>query len=151
MKKIIFSIFLCCIVSQAFAKKNNVEYLAQLQNDFTKCSETFYIKSEQCSDTGSMKCYKFLTELHKSTQNCYTEVAKRIFLKFYNLDEQQANQKIEDFASSIYKNYFYIYQENNYCRANNCGISAFLYSEYATTFALKDYIDMMFTALEIYL
>ena len=67
------------------------------------------------------------------------------------MDEQQANQKIEDFASSIYKNYFYIYQENNYCRANNCGISAFLYSEYATTFALKDYIDMMFTALEIYL
>ena len=61
MKKIIFSIFLCCIVSQAFAKKNNVEYLAQLQNDFTECSETFHIKSEQCSDTGSMKCYKFLT------------------------------------------------------------------------------------------
>ena len=89
-------------------------------------------------------------ELNKNTQQCYINIAKELFWVYYNLEEIKTEQMFNKIKSFTYNNHLYIYQENNYCKTNNCGISSYLHSEYATTYAIKDYIEKTFFTIENY-
>ena len=58
--------------------------------------------------------------------------------------QKQLNNSIHT-VKFIYNQYLFVYSETSYCKKNNCGVSPYLYSEYATTQQLSDYIAKLIT------
>lgn len=85
---------------------------------------------------------------HKNTQQCFQKVATKLFTNFYGLSEKEANKKFEDFHKFIYDQYFFIFAETDFCKKNNCGLSLYLYTEYATTEELHNFIDKTITYIK---
>ena len=94
-----------------------------------------------CPDSWSMKCYNHLMKTNKITQQCYKNIAVKLFEKFYNLSSDKAKNKFDEYYYFMYKQHLFIYADTAYCKQNNCGLSLYLYSEYATTEELYNYID----------
>lgn len=94
-----------------------------------------------------MKCYNFLTDLHHKTQECYKDVGIKVLREYYNLSDKEAKERLNQYGDYIYNNYLFIYNNNEYCLQNNCGVSPYLYSEYALTEAMRDYISTMIKAV----
>ena len=85
---------------------------------------------------------------HKNTQQCFQKVATKLFTNFYGLSEKEANKKFEDFHKFTYDQYFFIFAETDFCKKNNCGLSLYLYSQYATTEELHNFIDKTITYIK---
>ncbi len=121
-------------------EKNKIKYLKQ---KFTECSTTFETEEKKCPETWSMKCHNYLIQAHKNVQLCYKKIAIDLFYSYYNLPKSDAEKRIDTFQKFIYKQYSFIYNESSYCKKNNCGVSVYLYNEYATTQELYNYIAKM--------
>jgi hypothetical protein len=133
------------------AKADNLDKFNELKNNFNICNKEFDTGIKSCDEKWSTKCYNVLTNVNKNTQKCYINVAKELFLLYYNQDNIKTQKMFDEIRSFTYNKYLFIYQENNYCQKNNCGISPYLHSEYATTYAIKNYIDKTFLAIENHL
>lgn len=139
------------ILNIDLAKADNFSRLNELKNNFNTCNKEFDISIKSCDERWNYKCHNFLTNANQNTQKCYIEVAKELFLLYYNQDNIKTQKLFEEIRSFTYNNYLFIYQENNYCQKNNCGISPYLHSEYATTYTIKDYINKAFLTIENHL
>lgn len=122
--------------------------LNKLKSNFENCTEQFDKREKNCPKKWSYRCYNILMDAHKETQQCYIDVAKDLFLLYYNQEHTQTQKMFNEIADFTYKNHLYIYQESEYCKKNNCGISAYLRSQYATTHAIKDYINKTIIAVQ---
>lgn len=151
MKKSFFSfVFITGILlsSNVCADEKNLSpKLDTFYKNFDECQSLFDIKKQKCSESGSFKCYDYLTALHHEVQKCYVDIGIDLFKKFYNLKDEAAKEKLSKIITFAYDNYLFIYAETNFCNENNCGISPYLYSEYATTALLKDYIEHILSAI----
>ena len=119
------------------------EILNDNEYELYLCQEKYIQKRQECTETWSIKCYDFLTNINKEAQQCYKSTAIKILTQFYNLSEKDAQAKIDKYISFIYDEYLFLYNNTNYCKQNNCGVSPYLYSEYTTTQELYDYIYKM--------
>lgn len=145
MKKIITFTFLYTIIcSNVFATE---KYINTLEKEFINCATTFEEQEQKCPESWSMKCYDHLMSTHKTTQQCFRNVAVKLFEKFYGLSDNEAQKKFDDFNKFIYDQYFFIFSETNFCKKNNCGISLDLYSEYTTTEQLRYYVNKIIRSI----
>jgi len=116
-----------------------------IEQNFTQCANFFESEEQKCPELWSIKCYNHLMQAHKNIQRCYKKVAVELFYNYYNLTEKKAKEKVNALQKVISEQYTFIYNENTYCRKNNCGVSLNLYSEYATTQELYNYINKIIT------
>lgn len=128
-------------------EKNLSQKLDAFYKRFGECQSLFDVEKQKCSESGSFNCYDHLTALHHDVQKCYVDIGIDLFTKFYNLKDKTAREKLNKFITFAYDNYLFIYAETNFCNENKCGISPYLYSEYATTEWLKDYIGRMLSSI----
>lgn len=141
MKKILlFLTALICCITDVYAK-DDITYINKISDEVKNCSQQFETKEQECPDSWSMQCYNHLMKANQDTQNCYQKTAVQIFEKFYELSNEEANKKIDEYKNFIYNQYSFIYSETNFCKKNNCGVSPYLYSEYATTQELQFYLN----------
>ena len=119
------------------------ETLKDSEQNLYLCQEIYMQKKKDCTETWSMKCYDFLININKKAQQCYKDEAVKVLTQFYNLSEQDAQNKIDKYVSFIYDEYLFLYNNTNYCKQNNCGVSPYLYSEYTTTQELYNYVYKM--------
>ncbi len=115
--------------------------LDNIERKYELCLKEFEKKDAECPETWSMKCYNFLMNAHKDLQICYKDVARSLFVKYYGLTTEEAEKKFDDYSKFIYSQYAFIYGESNFCKKNNCGVSVYLYSEYATSHELDAYVN----------
>ena len=125
-------------------EKNKIKDLRQ---KFVKCSDTYDAKEQKCSTPWGWWCYNYLTQAHEDVRQCYKEIAVDLFKKYYGLSENDAEKRYDTFQKFMYDQYLFLYTESEYCKKNNCGVSIYLYSEYATTRSLYDYINKMISTL----
>lgn len=147
MKKLLIVSFLTLLSFQTYAidDRNNVEALG---NRIDKCRDTFLKNEKECPESWSMRCYNHLITVNQQAQNCYTDTAKNIFHTYYSEHEKEALEKLKEFQNLIYNHYLFIYENTDYCTKNNCGVSPHLYSEYATTIAMQDYLITALKSIE---
>ena len=119
------------------------ETLSDSEQRLYQCQKKYIQEKKECTETWSMKCYDFLINANKNAQRCYKDEAVKVLTKFYNLSEQDAQNKIDKYVNFIYDEYLFLYNDTNYCKQNNCGVSPYLYSEHTTTQELYDYIYKM--------
>jgi hypothetical protein len=115
--------------------------LNDLKQKFEKCFTTFETEERKCPKSWSIKCYNYLIQANKNIQSCYKKIAIDLFNSYYNLSKSDAEKKFDTFQKFIYDQYIFIYTKSNYCEKNNCGVSIYLYSEYATTQELYHYVN----------
>lgn len=140
-------ILVLVLLSATRAEAQTQSSVKELEENFVKCSDNFTNESSKCSETWSMKCYNFLTDLHHKTRDCYKEVGKQVLKQHYGLSDKEAEGQLNEYSNYTYNKYLFIYADSNYCRENNCGVSPYLYSEYATSKALEDYIGAMISSV----
>lgn len=129
---------------------NDENEFNKLKTDFSVCTKKLESYEQKCPEKWKYNCYNTLMDANQKTQKCYIDIAKELFLIFYNQNYDKTLQMFEDIADFTYKKHLFIYQENNYCKHNNCGISTYLRSQYATTYAIKDYIDKTLITISNY-
>ncbi|MBQ8671476.1 MAG: hypothetical protein IJ525_03035 [Alphaproteobacteria bacterium] len=139
MHKLFLIITLVLLSSTAQAEDNAL--INQLEKQFTSCSDTFEQREKVCPESWSFKCYNHLMSTHHEVQACYKKVAVELFHKFYNLSETEASQKFDNYVKFIYEQYLFIFAETDYCNKENCGVSVYLYSEYATSQQIFYYVN----------
>lgn len=139
MKKIRFLllILLGTMAIQAQAGEN----AEKIQIQARKCYTSFQEKEQKCPDTWSMKCYNYLLSAHKDTQECYKKIATALLRQFYDLSASEAENKFDEYDDFIHRQYLFIFNDSTYCKQNNCGVSPYLYSEYAATQNIQNYVD----------
>lgn len=151
MKKKFFSFVFAAGVLlslNVFADEKNLSpKVDTFYKSFKECQSLFDIKKQKCPESGSFNCYDYLTTLHHEVQKCYVDIGIDLFTKFYNVKDEAAKEKLSKFITFAYDNYLFIYAETNFCNENKCGISPYLYSEYATTELLKDYIGRILSSI----
>lgn len=136
------------LVLNVFAEEENLsQKVNPLYMGFDECQRLFDVKKQRCSESGSFECYDYLTALHREVQKCYVDIGIDLFTEFYNLKNETAREKLNQFVTFAYENYLFIYAETNFCNENECGISPYLYSEYATTELLKDYVERILSSI----
>ena len=123
-------------------EKNKIN---DLKEKFIECSNKFEAEEKKCSEIWGTKCYNHVMRAHENVRRCYKQIAVDLFNKFYGISEKEAEIKYDNFQKFIYEQYLFIYTESNYCKKNNCGVSLYLYSEYATTQELRNYISKIIT------
>ena len=150
MKK--FLIFFSFVFTVNFTNvyANDENEFNKLKNNFNLCTKELETYEQNCSEKWKYKCYKELMDANQKTQKCYINIAKEFFLIFYNQNYDKTLQMFEEIADFAYKKHLFIYQENNYCKHNNCGTSTYLRSQYAATYAIKDYIDKSLITIHHY-
>ena len=139
MKKIAFIFALTLL----FSFNVYADILNEFEKELSSCQDKYTLKKQKCTETWSMKCYNFLTDINKEMQLCYKNAAVKILTQFYNVSEKDAQNKIDTYVSFIYDEYLFLYNNTNYCKQNNCGVSPYLYSEYTTTQELYNYVYKM--------
>ena len=117
----------------------------ELKQKFDVCSNTFKQEESKCNKIESLECYDYLVSANKNIQLCYKQIAIDLFKHYYNISAPDAEIKFDTLLKNVYQQYSFIYNENSYCKNNNCGISTDLYSEYATTQELHHYLHKMIT------
>lgn len=135
------------LISVTTVKAETLSSINKIDDSLAKCLDDFTKQSKECSETWSMKCYNFLTDLHHKTRECYKDVGIKVLREYYNLSDKEAKERLNQYGDYIYNSYLFIYNNNEYCLQNNCGVSPYLYSEYATTEAMRDYISTMIKAV----
>lgn len=90
--------------------------LNKLKSNFATCTELFDKYEKNCPEKWRYKCYNILMDAHKKTQQCYMDVAKDLFLLYYNQEQTQTQKMFNEIANFTYKNHLYIYQESEYCK-----------------------------------
>ncbi len=118
-------------------EKNKIK---DLEQKFIECSDIYKAKEQGCSAPWGWKCYNYLMQAHKDVRQCYKQIAVEIFKKYYGLSENDAEKRYDILQNFTYNQYLFIYTENDYCKEKGCGVSIYLYSEYATTQSLHNYI-----------
>ena len=146
MRKLFLIITLVLLSSTARAE--DTALINQLEKQFTSCSETFEQREKECPESWSFKCYNHLMSAHHEVQACYKKVAVELFHKFYNLSETEATQKFDNYIKFIYDQYLFIFAETDYCNKENCGVSVYLYSEYATSQQILYYVNKIVTYIK---
>lgn len=117
----------------------------QWYNKLNNCTAIEENADKECSEKWSMKCYNHRMIIQKNIQQCYKELTVELFENFYGLPETKAIEQFDTYSKFIYNQYLFVYSETSYCKKNNCGVSPYLYSEYATTQQLSDYIAKLIT------
>lgn len=130
---------------EAHTKEKNK--IKELKKKFFDCSDTFNVEEKKCSEMWKMKCYNHLMQAHKNVQKCYKQTAIELFKTFYELSEKDAEKKYDTFQKFMYDQYLFVYTESDYCKKNNCGVSVYLYSEYATTQELYSYVNKIIASV----
>jgi hypothetical protein len=149
MRKIILTLLFTLTITPCLADESTSSSdIQSLNNALTNCQQEFIKQEQICPEKWSMKCYDFLMELNHNTQNCYIEVAQKIFSKYYNQDNETTQKKLQKFVSYTYEQYLFLYNDNIFCTKNNCGLSPYLYSEYTTTQMLENYLKKALNAVE---
>ena len=126
----------------------SVSEIDNITNNFEHCTELFQSDEQKCPETWTMKCYNHLLSTHGMVQKCYKNVAVKLFEKFYGLSLKEASNRIDEYNKFIYDQYLFIYNDTSYCKQNNCGVSPYLYSEYATTQSLQKYIQRIIKSVD---
>lgn len=146
MKKIIIAIgMIICFTDNVWAGDNLKTY--KVEQSIKECTEIFQKEEQQCTDKWSMRCYDYLMSLNYKTQKCYVKIMADVFSEFYGQDKEEASEKANKYVKFMREQYLFIYGDTIYCRKNNCGISPYLYSEYATTQALENYVTKAINAV----
>lgn len=127
-----------CFTNNVWADDNLTTQ--RIEQSIKECAEIFQKEEQKCTDKWSMRCYDYLMSLNYKTQKCYVKIMTDIFSEFYGQDKEKASEKANEYINFMREQYMFIYGDTNYCRKNNCGISPYLYSEYATTQALENHV-----------
>ena len=143
---ILFSMFLA-INTQA-QENTSISDIDNITNNFEHCTKLFQSDEEKCPESWTMKCYNHLLSAHGAVQKCYKAVAVNLFEKFYGLSTKAAEEKIDEYNKFMYNQYLFIYNDTSYCKKNNCGVSPYLYSEYATTQSMQNYIQRIIKSVD---
>lgn len=139
MKKIVLILSALLIFAKsAHADKN--DKLSAFSHRLEACSNTLETEYKNCPETWTMKCYDQLMEAHRNVQKCYKQITVDLFVTFYDISQDDAETRFDTFKNFIFKQYFFVFADTNFCKKNNCGISLYHYSENATTQQLHDYI-----------
>lgn len=126
----------------------SVSDIDRFMKEFEHCTELFQSDERKCPETWTMKCYNHLLSAHGMVQKCYKDVAVKLFEKFYGLSLKEASTKIDEYNKFTYNQYLFIYNDTSYCKQNNCGVSPYLYSEYATTQNMQNYIQRIIKSVD---
>ena len=151
MKKFLIFFSLLFVFNVEKVKANNIAKLDELNNKFITCTKKLETYEQKCPEKWKYKCYNILMNANNETQKCYIDIAKELYLIYYKQDYISTQKMFEEIADLAYKKHLFIYQENNYCKNNNCGTSTYLRSQYATTQTIKDYLDKTFITIKNYL
>lgn len=130
--------------TSAYAKTTIVK---NFETAIAQCSDTFQIEDKQCSETWSIKCHNYRMQANRNVQKCYKKIALDLFVNFYGLSETEAQERFDSFSNFIYNQYLFVFSETKYCKENNCGTSLYLYSEYATTQELQQYVNRIISSI----
>lgn len=117
--------------------------IKDLEQKFIACLDNYKTKEQKCSTPLGLQCYDYLMQVHKDARQCYKEIAVELFVEFYGLSKNDAEKRYDTIQKFMYEQYLFLYAESNYCKENNCGVSVYLYSEYATNQSLYNYINKM--------
>ena len=148
MKKVLF-VFVFAF-TLLFSISISAKNLKNFEKELSECKEKYTLEEQKCNETWSMRCYNFLIDTNKKTQQCYKNTAIKMFFHFHNLSEKNAKTKIVNYTNFIYDEYLFLYNNTNYCVKNNCGISPYLYSEYTTTQELYNYVYKMIKSVSVH-
>lgn len=149
MKRIYIILFSLFLAFNTQAKEDiSASDIDSFMKEFEHCTELFQSDEQKCPETWTMKCYNHLLSAHGMIQKCYKNVAVKLFEKFYGLSSEEASTKIDEYNKFIYNQYLFIYNDTSYCKQNNCGVSPYLYSEYATTQSIQDYIQRIIKSID---
>ncbi len=149
MKRSLLAIvFFLLVTGNVDAAEKDMRLVDELGKDYNECGKFFAQEKQKCPESWSMKCYDYLISLNHKTQDCYVETAKNIFAKFYGQSEEKTTKKMAEYIKFLYEHYLFIYGDTDFCKKNNCGISPYLYSEYATTQAVEDYVFKALKSIE---
>ncbi len=149
MKKIYIILFSMFLTFDLQAKEDiSVSDIDRFMKEFEHCTELFQSDEQKCPETWTMKCYNHLLSAHGMVQKCYKDVAVKLFEKFYGLSLKEASTKIDEYNKFTYNQYLFIYNDTSYCKQNNCGVSPYLYSEYATTQNMQNYIQRIIKSVD---
>ena len=151
MKKFLIFFSFLFVVNITNAKANNMIKFDELNNKFNTCTKKLEIYEIKCPEKWKYKCYNILMNANNETQKCYIDIAKELYLIYYEQDYISTQKMFKEIADLAYKKHLFIYQENNYCKNNNCGTSTYLRSQYATTQIIRDYLDKTFITIKNYL
>ena len=141
---ILFLLFFCGILGQVWAKETDI---TKMEQRLDECLSIFEKKEQKCSQTWRMECFNPLINAQKELQQCYKKTALDILEIFYGLSAEDAEKKLDEYNDFLYKQYGFIFGKTTYCKKNNCGISIYLYTEYATSQALADYVHKMINSV----
>ena len=119
MKRFMF-IFILILL---FSFNVRADILNEFEKELSLCQDKYALKKQECTETWSIKCYNFLTDINKETQLCYKNTAVKILTQFYNVSEKDAQNKIDEYVNFIYDEYLFLYNNTNYCKQNNCGVN----------------------------
>ena len=145
-KNLLIIVFFLLLSSNVDATEKDITSIDSLKKQYAECGKIFEQEKQKCQESWSMKCFDYLISLNHKTQDCYVNIAKKMFTKFYGQSEDKTVKQMAEYINFMYEQYLFIYGDTNFCKKNNCGISPYLYSEYAATYAIKDYI---FKAMKI--
>ena len=146
MKKVLLFLlsFLYVNNNVVLAEELNINEYKQV---LTQCYNNFEHNEKRCSDWNS-RCFNHLQAEQEKLQKCYQKVAVSIFTEFYDLSNEDALQKFDNYKNFLQIEYKFIYSDSTYCKKNNCGIAPNLYSEYATSQGLYNYINKTINYIE---
>lgn len=146
MKKVLLFLlsFLYVNNNVVLAEELNINEYKQV---LTQCYNNFEQDEKRCSDWNS-RCFNHLLAEQEKLQKCYQKVAVSIFTEFYDLSNEDAMQKFDNYKNFLQIEYKFIYSDSIYCKKNNCGIAPNLYSEYATSQGLYNYINKTINYIE---
>ena len=149
MKRIYIILFSIFLAFDTQAKENiSASDIDNFMKEFEHCTELFQSDEQKCPETWTMKCYNHLLSAHGMVQKCYKDVAVKLFEKFYGLSLKEASKKIDEYNKFTYNQYLFIYNDTSYCKQNNCGVPPYLYSEYATTQNMQNYIQRIIKSVD---
>ena len=138
-----------CLVFDVQAKEERISSeIDILSKEFEHCEMMFKINEQKCSDSWKMQCFNHLRSVHNDVTKCYKKVATDLLQNFYGLSNHEADKKYDDYVNFVYDQYLFLYNDNTYCKKNNCGVSPYLYSDYATTQDIHNYIQRMLQSVK---
>lgn len=133
---------LCLLATPATALEVDQQELTDFDNSISRCTEFMEPDENFVLDN-----YYEKAEFIEKVETCHTNLAVKIFEKYYKKDPKKTRLDIARFIEDTHKMYSEAYEKSIYCKPN-CGLSASLKAQYDTAYALERYLKQTIAFLK---
>ncbi len=135
-------ICLCLLSFPASALEVDQQELTDFDNSISRCTEFM-----EPDENFALDDYYEKTAFIEKVQQCHTNLAVKIFEKYYKKDPKKTRADIARFLEDTHKFYSEAYEKSIYCKPN-CGLSASVKAQYDTAYALERYLKQTIAFLK---